>query len=56
MTTEKQSNKVKYSALDAPSSHLREGVTDQRPDGRTDGRTDTPSYRDATAHLKRPIA
>ena len=23
-----------------------------RTDGRTEGRTDTPSYRDATAHLK----
>ena len=28
-------------------------VCDGWPDGRTDGRTDTPSYRDATAHLKR---
>ena len=43
------SNKAEYSASDAPSSRLREGVTDRR----TDGRTDTPSYRDATAHLKR---
>ena len=53
MTTEKQSNKVKYSALDAPSSHLREGVTDQRPDGQMDGPMDTPCYRYATVHLKR---
>ena len=43
----KWGNKAKYSALDAPSSHLREGVTDRR----TDGRTDIPSCRDATAHL-----
>ena len=33
-------NKAEYSASDAPSSHLREGVTDRRPDGPTDGRTD----------------
>ena len=29
------------------------GQTDLRTYGRTYGRTDTPSYRDATAHLKR---
>ena len=29
------------------------GHTDQRTDPRTDGRRDTPSYRDATAHLKK---
>ena len=29
--------------------HLREGVTD----GQTDGLMDTPSYGDATVHLKR---
>ena len=40
--------KTEYLASDAPSSHLRKGVTDRR----LDGRTDTPSYRDATAHLK----
>ena len=57
-------NKAEYSAQDAPSSRLREGVTDRRPDGPTDrrtdgptdgwtdGRTDTPSYRDARMHLK----
>ena len=28
------------------------GRTDGRTDGHTDIRTDTPSYRDATAHLK----
>ena len=48
---------AEYSASDAPGSHLREGVTDRRTDGptarQTDGWTDTPSYRDATAHLKR---
>ena len=43
--SENEKNKAEYPASDAPSSHLREGVTD--------GRTDTPSYRDATAHLKR---
>ena len=32
----------------ATSRHLREGVTDLP----TEGLTDTPSYRDATAHLK----
>ena len=59
-------NKAKYTAQDAPSTRLREGVrtygrTDGRTDGQTDGptdrqtngRTDTPSYRDATAYLKR---
>ena len=39
-----------------PSTVLRKAITDQRPDGPMDGwmdgRTDTPSYRDATAHLK----
>ena len=40
MTTEKQSNMVEYSALDAPSSHLKEGVSDQRPNGPTARRTD----------------
>ena len=49
-------NKAEYSAQDAPSRRLREGVTDLRTDrptdGPTDGRTDIPSYRDATAHLK----
>ena len=29
-----------------------DGQTDGRTDKRTNGRTDTPSYRDATAHLK----
>ena len=49
-------NKAKYTAQDAPSTRLRESVTERQPDrpmdGRTDGRMDTPSYRDATAHLK----
>ena len=58
-------NKAKYTAQDAPSTRLREGVrtygrtdgwTDGQTDGPTDrqtnGRTDTPSYRDATAHIK----
>ena len=58
-------NKAKYTAQDAPSTRLREGVrtygrtdgwTDGQTDGPTDrqtnGRTDTPSYRDATAHQK----
>ena len=44
-------NKTEYLALDAPSSHLRKGVTDRR-DGPMDGWMYTPSYRDATAHLK----
>ena len=39
-----------------PSRRLRKGVTDLqthgRPDGRTDQRTNTPSYGDATVHLK----
>ena len=32
---------------------MRDGRTDGPTDGRTDGWTDTPSYGDATAHLKR---
>ena len=40
-------NKAGYTAQDAPSTRLK--IT---RDGRTDGRMDTPSYRDATAHLK----
>ena len=32
-------NQAEYSAWDAPSRRLREGVTDLRTDGRTDGRT-----------------
>ena len=47
-------NKAGYMAQDAPSRRLREGVTDQRTDRRMDGQTDTPSYRDATAHRKKP--
>ena len=50
-----QFNKAGYTAQDAPSTRLkitRDGRTDGRTYGPTDGRTDTPSYRDATAHLK----
>ena len=32
-----------------------DGQTDGRTDKRTNGRTDTPSYKDATAHLKSVI-
>ena len=45
-------NKAEYSGKDAPSRRPREGVTDLRMDGRTDRGMGTPSYRDATAHLK----
>ena len=38
--TKRQINQAGYTALDAPSMHLRESVTDRRPEGRTDGRTD----------------
>ena len=45
-------NKAGYTAQDAPSARLK--ITrDGRTDGPTDGRTETPSYRDATAHLKK---
>ena len=50
-------NKAEYTAQDAPITRPSEGVTDGRTGGRTDGRTDrrtgTPSYRDASAHLKK---
>ena len=53
-------NKAEYLTYDAPSRRLREGITDLWMDGpmdgptdrRSDQRMDTPSYRDATAHLK----
>ena len=38
-----QANKAEYTAQDAPSTHLREGVTDLRTDGRTDQRMDGPT-------------
>ena len=44
-------NKAGYTAQDAPSTRLK--ITWDR---RTYGRTDTPSYRDATAHLKKEIS
>ena len=47
-------NKAGYTAQDAPSTRLKitwDGRTNGRTYG-TDGRTDTPSYRNATAHLK----
>ena len=45
-------NKAGYTAQDAPSTCLK--ITrDRRTYGRTYGRTDTPSYRDATAHLEK---
>ena len=48
----KKINKAGYTAQDAPSRRLK--ITQDRwTYGPTDGRTDTPSYRDATAHLKR---
>ena len=36
-------NKAGYTAQDAPSTRLREGVTDGPTDGRTDGPTDGPT-------------
>ena len=48
----KVKNKAGYTAQDAPSTRLKL-TRDRRTYGRTYGRTDTPSYRDATAHLEK---
>ena len=51
----KKENKAGYTAQDAPITRLkimRDERTYGRTYGLTDARTDTPSYRDATAHLK----
>ena len=50
-----ENNKAGYTAQGSPSTRLKitlDGRTYGPTDLRTDGQTDTPSYRDATAHLK----